>query len=92
MLVRKRGGFTRRLLSHRDEEHTAWISRPFGRSENFGDYGTILMFATDIGITAHLPYLKMLMQGRLEASIRTRRVVVIWQVKDSSKFHVKGIL
>ena len=86
MLVRKRRGFTRRLLSYRDDEYVTWISRPFGRSENFGDYGSVLMLATDVGITAHLPYLKSLMQGRLEASIRTRRVVVIWQVQDSSKF------
>ncbi|KAK5291041.1 hypothetical protein LTR99_010957 [Exophiala xenobiotica] len=42
------------------------------------------MLATDAGIAAHLPYLKTLMQGRLEASIRTRRVVVIWQVQDSN--------
>lgn len=85
LLVRKRNGFTRRLLSHRDDEYVTWVSRPFGRSENFGDYGSILMLATDIGIAAHLPYLKTLMQGRLEASIRTKRVVVVWQVKDSSK-------
>jgi hypothetical protein len=49
------------------------------------------MFATDVGITAHLPYLKMLMQGRSEASIRTRRVVVVWQVEESSKFRVERI-
>jgi predicted ferric reductase len=86
MLVRRRQGFTRRLLSHRETEFTARISRPFGRSEDFGDYGSVLMFATDVGIAAHLPYLKMLMQGRSEASIRTRHVVVVWQVEDSSKF------
>ncbi|KIW24804.1 uncharacterized protein PV07_10495 [Cladophialophora immunda] len=88
MLVRKRRGFTRRLLSHREQECTAWISRPFGRSENFGDYGSVLMFAADVGITAHLPYLKWLMKGRLEASIRTRRVVIIWQVED---YHDKWV-
>lgn len=86
MLVRKRRGFTRRLLSHTHKEYTGWISRPFGQSEAFGDYGSVLMFATDIGIAAHLPYLKIFMQGRTEASIRTRRVVVVWQVKDRSRF------
>jgi predicted ferric reductase len=85
ILVRRRNGFTRRLLSHRDNDYSAWISRPLGRSKNFGDYGSILMFATDFGIAAHLPYLKMLTQGRSEASIRTRRVVIIWQVQDCSK-------
>lgn len=87
LLVRKRNGFTRRLLSHRDNEYAAWITRPLGRSKNFGDYGSVLMFATDIGIAAHLPYLKTLTEGRSHASIRTRRVVIIWQVKDSSKLY-----
>ena len=86
MLVRKRRGFTRRLSSHSHKEYTGWISRPFGQPGAFGDYGSVLMFATDIGIAAHLPYLKSFMQGRTEASICTRRVVVVWQVKDRSRF------
>jgi predicted ferric reductase len=83
MLVRKRRGFMRYLSSSRDKEHIAWISRPFGQSQPFGDYGSILMFATDIGIAAHLPYLKTLMQGRSDATIRTRRVLLVWQIKEN---------
>lgn len=85
LLVKQRRGFTRRLLSHRDKEYTAWISGPFGKTWDFGEYGTILMLAVDVGIAAHLPYLKSLMERRTNASICTRRVVVVWQVKDSSK-------
>jgi len=78
MLICKRRGFTQRLLLHCENEYTTWISRPFGQSERFEDYGTVLMFATDVGITAHLPYLKKLMEGRSKSSVRTRRVVVVW--------------
>lgn len=92
MLVKQRRGFTRRLLSHRDREYTAWISGPFGKTLDFGDYGTILMLAVDVGIAAHLPYLKSLMERRTNASICTRRVVVVWQVKDSSKASVPDFL
>lgn len=92
MLVRRRKGFTRRLPYHHDVDYSTWIGRPFGRSEPFGDYGSVIMFATDIGIAAHLPYLKALMEGRSDALIRTRRVLVIWQVKDSSVFCHAGMI
>ena len=85
LLVKQRQGFTRRLLSHRDQECTAWLSGPFGHSMKFEDFGTVLMLATDIGIAAHLPYIKMLMEARQRAAVRTRRVVVVWQVKNSSE-------
>lgn len=85
LLVAQRRGFTRRLASHRDTKYRAWISGPFGQSKNYGDFGTVLMFATNVGIAAHIAYLKDLMEGRANSSIRMGRVVVVWQVKDSSK-------
>lgn len=93
LLVRARGGFTSRLLSHREQCFSSLIAGPFGKSIDVGHFGTVLMFATDIGIASHLPYLKSLMQGREDSSICTSRVLVTWQVqktgKPSSMFEVR---
>jgi len=44
----------------------------------------VLMFATDIGIAAHLPYLRSLREGWSHARIRTRRIVVVWEMYSLS--------
>lgn len=85
MLVRQRSGFTRRLLSCRGKEYSAWFKGPYGQTKNLAKFGTVLMFATDIGIAAHVPYLRELINGSAMSSVCTRRAVVIWEVKDRSK-------
>ena len=85
MLVRQRDGFTRHLLSCRGQTYSAWIRGPYGQTRNLAEFGTVLMFATDIGIAAHLPYLRALIHGYAMSSVCTRRAVVIWDVKDGSE-------
>ena len=85
LLVRQRQGFTHRLLSYRDKTYSAWIQGPFGQSRNLAEFGTVVMFATDIGIAAHLSYLKCLLHGYAMSSVCTRRAIVVWEVKDSSE-------
>lgn len=85
MLVRQRHGFTRRLLSYRDKKYSAWIKGPYGQTKNLAEFGTVVMFATDIGIAAHLSYLKCLLHGYSMSSVCTRRAIVVWEVKDGSE-------
>lgn len=82
LLVKERSGFTSRLPS--GETRIACVSGPFGMSYPLDDYGTVLMFATDIGIAAHLPYLRSLREGWAQARIRTRRIVVVWEMSNLS--------
>ena len=82
LLVKERRGFTSKLSG--DEARIVWVSGPFGRSQPFGDYGTVLMFATDIGIAAHLPHLKFLKESWTQARVRTRRIVLVWRMSDLS--------
>lgn len=44
----------------RESFHLAWISGPHGSSAPVGEYGSVLMIATGIGIAAQLLYLKEL--------------------------------
>lgn len=85
LLVRQRHGFTRHLLSCRGKKYSAWITRPYGQTKDLAEFGTVLMFATDIGIAAHVPYLRSLIQGHAMSSVCTRRILVIWEVKDRSE-------
>lgn len=86
LLVRQRRGFTHRLLSYRDKKYSAWIQGPYGQTRDLAEFGTVVMFATDIGIAAHLSYLKCLLYGYAMSSVCTRRAIVVWEVKDSGEF------
>lgn len=61
--------------------HMAWFSGPHGFGAPVGEYGSVLMIATDIGIAAQLPYLKELMNGLNHCEVRTRRIHLVWQLK-----------
>ena len=90
LLVRTRRGFTSRLRSEADQCFSAMIGGPYGQSAHGEAFGTVLMFATDIGVASLLPYLKSVMQGRKNASICTRRVVLTWQVRKTGVTGKRG--
>lgn len=54
-----------------------------------GDFGAILMFATDNGIAAQLPYLRKLIDDYNQCRIRTRRIHLIWQLRDLCKREIR---
>ncbi len=60
--------------------HRAWLSGPHGHGAPVGEFGSVLMIATDIGIAAQLPYLKELISGFNHCQVRTRRIHLVWQV------------
>jgi hypothetical protein len=49
------------------------------------DCENILMVASGFGIAAHLPYLKQLIYGYNAREVRTRRIHLVWQVRDIGK-------
>lgn len=60
--------------------HLTWISGPHGSSAPVGEYGSVLMIATGIGIATQLPYLKELIWGFNHCEARTRRIHLVWQL------------
>jgi hypothetical protein len=54
-----------------------------------GDYETVFMVASGLGIAAELPYLKQLMYGYNTCKIRTRRVHLVWQLETLGVLMVK---
>jgi len=85
LLVESRAGFTAKLDGHRNEILRAYIDGPFGLRHNFGEYGTVVMFATGIGIAGHLLYIRDLIRGYNECEVKTHRIRLAWAIEEESK-------
>ncbi|KAA8895324.1 hypothetical protein FN846DRAFT_785219 [Sphaerosporella brunnea] len=75
LLIDKKGPF--RYL---DSEFKVLVEGPYGHEKDFGSYGTVLMFATNFGIVAHLPYIKRLLADNRNRRCVTRTVRLYWRV------------
>jgi predicted ferric reductase len=82
LLVQSRAGFTAALSRRTHTALRAFIDGPYGAPHNFGEYGTVIMFASGIGIAGHMPYIKDLILAYNNCEARTRRVFLVWQVED----------
>lgn len=87
LLVKPKSGFTQKLLRHSGSEALrVWIDGPYGRTSDIGDYGSVIMFATGIGIAAQVPYIKQLLRGFQEYRVRTKSILLVWQLDSESVF------
>ena len=64
----------------------AFVDGPYGAPHDFGEYGTVVMIASGLGIAGHMPYIKDLIKGNLYCTVRTRRVFLIWQMEKQCKY------
>lgn len=62
--------------------YVAFYSGPHGHSEPMGEYGTVLMFASGLGIAAQLPYIKQLLYDGARCRTRTKRIHLVWQLQE----------
>jgi predicted ferric reductase len=85
LLVKSRSGFTGELNRYTNKTLRAFIDGPYGLQHRFGDYGTVIMFGTGIGIAGHIPYIKDLISGYNNCEVRTRRILLVWQINKESK-------
>lgn len=82
LLVKSRAGFTAELSRHLNKDLLAFIDGPYSAHHDFGQYGTVVMLATGIGIAGHIPYIKDLISGYNNCTVKTRRVRLLWQIKE----------
>ncbi|KAH8674404.1 hypothetical protein BGZ60DRAFT_403841 [Tricladium varicosporioides] len=82
LLVKSRAGFTAELDRHTNKCLRAFIDGPYGSQHDFGEYGTVIMIATGIGIAGHIPYIKELISGYNNCEVKTRRIRLIWEIED----------
>ncbi|KAL6714261.1 hypothetical protein ACLMJK_007684 [Lecanora helva] len=85
LLIKPASGFTQKLVQYTGNcVFRSWIDGPYGQPSNVGDYGNILMFASGIGITAQIPHLKELLRGYRNYRVRTRNILLVWQLDKES--------
>lgn len=85
LLLRRRSGFTSHL-HHRARKSRpslpAFLEGPYGQPPTLSSYGTILLVAGGIGITAHLTPLRHLVATHAAATTATRRVTLVWIMRS----------
>lgn len=69
---------------HTNKELLAFVDGPYGIAHNFENYGSVIMIATVIGIAGHIPYIKDLIAGYNNYQVKTRRILLIWQIDKES--------
>jgi hypothetical protein len=85
-VIQPRFGFTQRLLGlARAKSFHALIEGPYGSTIDFREFGTVVMFASGIGIASHLLYIKELVMEHRKMSTKTRDLLIIWTVDDDGQ-------
>ncbi|KAG0124879.1 hypothetical protein HOY82DRAFT_466533, partial [Tuber indicum] len=84
LLIRPRGGFTRRLLLYADCKLHALVEGPFGVEHDLRSYAGVLMFASGVGIAALVPYIRCLLDGHSAAGAGAQGIVVYWRVDSQA--------
>ncbi|KAK4117545.1 hypothetical protein N656DRAFT_700261 [Canariomyces notabilis] len=81
-------GFTRKLYNqavragHRGIMMRAAFEGPYAGHHSMDSYGHVVLFAGATGITHQLSYLRHLIQGYNDGTAATRRVTLVWIVRD----------
>lgn len=78
-LIQRREGFTR-LLRVQDKAVTAFIEGPYGELLLAEDYGNVILFASGIGVAAHLGCIKQLLNARDQGPTKTQVISLLWEV------------
>jgi predicted ferric reductase len=63
----------------------AIVEGPYGKELQLDSYGTVLLFATGIGIAGQLPYITRLLEGYRNCEVKTRRIALFWEVESECK-------
>ncbi|KKY22692.1 putative ferric-chelate reductase [Phaeomoniella chlamydospora] len=83
LLVAAGSGFTG------EPELEALVEGPYGRELDLESYGTVLLFATGIGIAGQLPYVTQLLEGYHDCKVKTRRIALFWEL--DSELHAAWV-
>jgi len=89
-VIHAQSGLTKRLFdkakasSPRTLTLKAAFEGPYAGHHSLDSYGHAVLFAGSSGITHQIPYVKHLIQGFTDGRIATRKVLLVWIVRDSN--------
>lgn len=86
-ILQKRRGFTDSLYRKTESpkrplDYSVWLEGPYGADLSLGSYGTVLLFATGIGIAGQLAYVSQLLQAYSNHESMTRTITLSWQLNS----------
>ncbi|KAI1449135.1 ferric reductase like transmembrane component-domain-containing protein [Annulohypoxylon stygium] len=61
----------------------AGMEGPYAGHHSLNSYGHVLLFAGATGITHQISYLKPLIQGFNDGTVATRRIILVWIMRDT---------
>ena len=76
--VEKAGGTEGAQLSF-----NALIEGPYGTERSMASYGTVMLFASGVGITHQIPYVKELVEGYNNGTVACRRITLVWVIPST---------
>ncbi|PMD54509.1 uncharacterized protein K444DRAFT_597412 [Hyaloscypha bicolor E] len=88
-VIHAQTGLTKRLFDKANAYRpgaltlTAAFEGPYGGDHSLDSYGHVVLFAGSSGITHQIPYIQHLVKGCNEKSVATRKIVLVWIVRDS---------
>ena len=68
-------------LSGKSSSLLTLFNGPYCSKHDFGEYGTVVMFATGTCVTAFLLHIRSLLERRLNFEVCTQRVMLFWQIE-----------
>ncbi|RYO29296.1 hypothetical protein AA0113_g12071 [Alternaria arborescens] len=83
--IQPRTGFTSRLLTRTlggTREFSAFVEGPYGHGFDLQNFGTVVLFASGIGIVGHLAYIQKLVLDYRQSKTKTRDLLVVWHVDN----------
>ena len=61
----------------------ACIEGPYGGERSLASYGSVMLFASGVGITHQIPYIKQLLDGYNDGTVAARRITLVWAVTST---------
>lgn len=89
MMIQPQRGYTARLLREcqgSTNSLSALIEGPYGHQFDLRTFGTVVLFASGMGICGHLPYIQQLVKDHSESRTKTRDLLLIWSVDDKAQY------
>jgi predicted ferric reductase len=83
--IQPRTGLTSRLLTRTlggTREFSAFVEGPYGHGFDLQNFGTVVLFASGIGIVGHLAYIQKLVLDYRQSKTKTRDLLVVWHVDN----------
>jgi predicted ferric reductase len=85
LVVKSHSGLTRRLFDRAAKPDAiltvnAWVEGPYGTQRSLASYGTVMLFASGVGITHQIGYVKQLVEGYCQGTLAAKRVTLVWVV------------